>query len=182
MRHRRRSDRESAERYSKLAARLSHAEVARVAAQKALTAAQAAERPLSEIRSTYNTIAVVSQEPLPAEPALDRRRPAHLTRELSRLRTLRQFHLLDAPRGVLAPASVRPTSRAATGPHVPGLDFGVAVPIDSPYERRWGVDLPRLLDVPRSAAWRDITATVNLSVTDTAESATGAPQEIEDIK
>jgi hypothetical protein len=142
-----------------LAVRLQHAEGARVAAGEVLDFAQQAGRPLSEIRSAYYVIGVVSQEPLPAAPALDRHRPPALTRELSRLRTLRQCYLLDAPPGVLAPAAVRPTSRAAFGPHVAGLDFGVAVPAGSRYERRWGVGLPELLDtVARQPTASDTTS------------------------
>lgn len=89
------------DQYRSLATEVQGAEDARAIAYAALEAAQRNRRPLSEIRAAYNKIAAVSQEPLPAARALDPQRPPQLSRELSRLRTLRQWNLLDAPPGVL---------------------------------------------------------------------------------
>lgn len=100
------------------------------------------DMPLSEVRVAYRAVGAAVQEPLPAAPALDPRRPPSLSRQLSTLRTRRQWHLMAAPPGALAPAVVRPGSRAPLGPHVAGLDADVA-------ERPWGVDLERALDRAR---------------------------------
>jgi hypothetical protein len=106
-----------------------------------------ARRPVSEVRTAYRVVTGVCQEPLPAAPAHDKTRPAAVTKQLSRLRTLRQVHLLDAPAGALVPNSVRVTNRAALGPHVAGLDFDVEV-AESPASppRSYGVDLTAALD------------------------------------
>jgi hypothetical protein len=134
------------DQYRSLAIQVQSAEDARAVAYEALDAARRNRRPLSEVRAAYNKIAAVSQEPLPAARALDPQRPPQLSRELSRLRTLRQWNLLDDPPGVLMPASVQPTSRAALGPHVAGLDSQVDEEPDSPYVRKCGVNLKQLLD------------------------------------
>ena len=134
------------EHYCAVAAWLGHVEASGRLAETKLATLLAARARLSDVRSAYRTIGLATQEPPPVEPALDRHRPPELTRRLSALRTRRQWYLMAAPRGVLTPTTVRPGSRAATGPHVSGLDFDVE-------EDPWGVDLTRLLDAqtPRQA-------------------------------
>ncbi|HEX7107561.1 MAG TPA: hypothetical protein VF218_16460 [Acidothermaceae bacterium] len=127
-------------RYEQLAVRLEEAEAARRSGMRELQEAACGGAPLSEVRAAYKAVGASSQEPLPASPALDHARPRELTRQLSTLRTRRQWYLMNAPDGALAPAVVRPGSRAPKGPHVAGLEADFA-------QRRWGVDLYRALEL-----------------------------------
>jgi len=137
---RRRSRRRlSKEHYQQVATRVDRAVTAGRSAEARLGELVRAGAPLSHVGAAYRAIGEVAQEPLPAQRALDRDRPAELTRELSTLRTRRQWYLMDAPPGALPPAAVRPKSRAPKGPHVAGLEGDFA-------ERSWGVDLSRALD------------------------------------
>lgn len=128
-----------ANRYRLLATRLGQTELASERAVALLDRATRTGAQLSEVRTAYRSVGAVVQEPLPAAPALDPRRPATLSRQLSTLRTHRQWYLMSAPPGALSPAVVRPGSRAPLGPHVAGLEADFA-------ERPWGVDLERALD------------------------------------
>ena len=67
---------------------------------------------------------------------------------LERLRTARQEHLLDASpaSGVLVPTCVRVSSRAALGPHIPGMDFDPAPPLGPLEQRTYGVDLAAVME------------------------------------
>lgn len=128
--------------YRRLAIQLDQAEAARDIATERLDDATRAGATLSDVRAAYHAVGAVAQEPLPAAPALDRRRPPALTKELATLRTRRQWHLMSAPPGALVPNAVRPKSRAPLGPHVAGLEADFA-------ERQWGVDLARVIDRAR---------------------------------
>lgn len=130
------------DRYRRLAMDVDQARAASLAAAEQMDDALHRDAPLSELRAAYEVAERVTQEPLPAQPALDRRRPVELTRELSTLRTVRQWHLMSDPPGVRAPHVVRPKSRAPLGPHVAGLEAEFA-------ERQWGVDLRNVLDRAR---------------------------------
>ena len=67
---------------------------------------------------------------------------------LERLRTARQEHLLDASpaSGVLIPAFVRVSSRAALGPHIPGMESDPIPPMGPLEQRTYGVDLTAVLE------------------------------------
>jgi hypothetical protein len=83
-----------------------------------------------------------------------------------RLRTARQEHLLDASpaSGVLVPTVVRVSSRAAFGPHIPGMASDPIPPIGPLEQRTYGVDLaaamearvlpPRVIPLRRHTARR----------------------------
>jgi hypothetical protein len=133
---RRRADKD---RYLRLADLVEQARTASLLAAEHLDDAVRSGAPLSEVRAAYEATGKATQEPLPAQPALDRHRPVALGRELSTLRTHRQWHLMSDPPGVRAPHVVRPNSRAPLGPHVAGLEAEFA-------ERQWGVDLLSALD------------------------------------
>ena len=137
---RRSKNRSDPHRYEQLAVRLEEAEAARRSGMRELQEAARGGAPLSQVRAVYKAIGASSQEPLPASPALDHARPRELTRQLATLRTRRQWYLMDAPAGTLAPAAVRPGSRAPKGPHVAGLEADFA-------QRPWGVDLHRALEL-----------------------------------
>jgi hypothetical protein len=139
MRRRRSRKRLQEEAYRQVAMQVDVAGAGGRSAEERLNELVGAGAPLSDIAAAYRAIGKVAQEPLPAQRALDRNRPAQLTRELSTLRTRRQWYLMDDPPGALSPAVVRPNSRAPKGPHVAGLDADFA-------ERQWGVDLSRSLD------------------------------------
>lgn len=130
-------------RYSLLSAKLAGAD--RICAEKRRELVQLASTGGSahELRAAYKAIGAACQEPLPAARALDHDRPASVTRQLSTLRTMRQWYLLDAPPGVLLPNGVRITTRAALGPHVAGLDFDCETPDAA---RASGVDLAAAVD------------------------------------
>jgi hypothetical protein len=127
------------DRYRRLSIELGQAELASALAVESLDEATQAHARLGEVRAAYQTLGAAVQEPLPAARALDRERPRELTRRLSTMRTRRQWHLMSAPPGALAPAAVRPASRAPLGPHVAGLEADFA-------ERPWGVDFEQALD------------------------------------
>jgi hypothetical protein len=67
---------------------------------------------------------------------------------LERLRTARQEHLLDASpaSGVLVPTFVRASSRAALGPHVPGMESDPVPPMGPLEQRTYGVDLTAMME------------------------------------
>lgn len=79
-----------------------------------------------------------------------RQRPAaRASRQvLERLRTSRQEHLLVASpaTGVLLPTSVRASSRAAYGPHIPGMESDPVPPMVPLEQRTYGVDLKALME------------------------------------
>ncbi|HEU5478201.1 MAG TPA: hypothetical protein VFU90_00135 [Candidatus Tumulicola sp.] len=139
MRRKRSSKRLERDAYRQVAIQVGQASAGGRAAEERMNELVRAGAPLSDVDAAYRAIGELAQEPLPAQPALDRNRPAELTRELSALRTRRQWYLMDAPPGALPPAVVRPTSRAPKGPHVAGLDADFD-------ERPWGVDLAQALD------------------------------------
>ena len=67
---------------------------------------------------------------------------------LERLRTARQEHLLDASpaSGVLVPTFVRVSSRAAFGPHIPGMESDPVPPMGPLEQRTYGVDLTAVME------------------------------------
>lgn len=77
-----------------------------------------------------------------------RRRPAALAarRVLEQLCTKRQGHLLDATLEVRIPTSVRVSSLAALGPHIPGMHFDPAQPLGPSVQRTYGIDLAAAMD------------------------------------
>jgi len=135
-------ERADTDRYLRLAVSVEQARAASLLAAERLDEAVRSGAPLSEVRAAYEATGKATQEPLPAEPALDRRRPVALSRQLSTLRTHRQWHLMSDPSGVRSPHVVRPSSRAPLGPHVAALEAEFA-------ERQWGVDLLSALDGER---------------------------------
>ena len=67
---------------------------------------------------------------------------------LERLRTARQGHLLDASpaSGVLVPTFVRVSSRAALGPHIPGMESDPVPPMGPLEQRTYGMDLTAVME------------------------------------
>lgn len=103
--------------------------------------------PLSVVRRRYHQLSRAYQLAITAAMALEHDRPGSMRHDLEQLRRHRQRHLLAAPPGVLAPASVQPRSHAPYGPMIPGMEFDPDNPVAGPASgREFGVDLPAVLD------------------------------------
>jgi hypothetical protein len=153
-------DQEIADRLPQLQHELEHAKVA-------LHDAYLARMLPSEIRSRYRGVSAAYDSAITACEAgyriatgplegLSRTRviaahgrpAARASRQvLERLRTARQEHLLDASpaSGVLVPTFVRVSSRAAFGPHIPGMESDPVPPMGPLEQRTYGVDLTAVL-------------------------------------
>lgn len=97
--------------------------------------------PLPEIRARFEAVSDAYDAAITGAVGVERIRPGTRTSRISELRELQQRHLLEAPLGVRSIATVRPSSHAALGPHIPGIDFEPATGEDSGGKHRWGIDL-----------------------------------------
>ena len=114
----------------------------------AYAAARSGRCSVGRLRAAYSTAVQAYDRTTRAAAAVEQDHPRTVDQRLAGLGAAQQQFLLTGSYadGTLLPTYVRVSSRAATGPHIPGMDFEPRDPLGPVSERTIGVDLARVLD------------------------------------